>query len=145
MRNCDNWSPSSAATLKPECLWGVGSESSLSTSRFSLGVSMVKRLPRAWSGHSQCLELRAHILVEKKLSVNVTTHHNRAIPDSRVYLSYGVTLVSPVNQKLLNTKLGNRTWTFCRQRLISLFHGVPQDQVSLQVANLPLQTCYPFL
>ena len=60
---------------------------------------MVKRLPRAWSGHSQCLELRAHILVEKKLGVNVTIHHNRVIPDFRVYLSYGVTLVSSVNQK----------------------------------------------
>ena len=65
---------------------------------------MVKRLPRAWSGHSQCLELRAHILVEKKLSVNVTTHHNRAIPDSRVYLSYGVPLESPVNQKTVEYK-----------------------------------------
>ena len=65
---------------------------------------MVKRLPRAWSGHSQCLELRAHILVEEKLGVNVTTHHNRAIPDSRVYLSYGVPLESPVNQKTVEYK-----------------------------------------
>ena len=65
---------------------------------------MVKRLPRAWSGHSQCLELRAHILVEENLGVYVTTHHNRAIPDSRVYLSYDVALESPVNQKTVEYK-----------------------------------------
>ena len=34
---------------------------------------MVKRLPRAWSGHSQCLELRAHVLVGEKQGVGVTS------------------------------------------------------------------------
>ena len=50
--------------------------------------------PRAASPH----------LIEEKLGVNVTTHHNRAIPDSRVYLSYCVTLESPVNQKTVEYK-----------------------------------------
>ena len=75
----------------------------------------------------------------------MTIHHNRVIPDFRVYLSYGVTLVSSVNQKTVEYKTRQQNMELLRQKLISSFHGVPKDQVSLQVANLPLQTCSPFL
>ena len=48
-------------------------------------------MPRAASQHFN----------RKKLGANIAIHHNRVIPNFRVYLSYGVTarVVRSVNQK----------------------------------------------
>ena len=80
-------------------------------------------VPRAASQHFN----------RKKLGANIAIHHNRVNPNFRVYLSFGVTarVVRGVNEETVDTQPGDKTWNFYRGRLISSFHGVRLNLVSL--------------